>query len=96
MNDSPIRPPYPPTGSAEWWELRKRLEQGIARDSRKRGSRYTDAEFKRSESARLTGLDDADAKLAYERNGFTREQWIKKWNPEGKCGAGYIPTSFGR
>jgi hypothetical protein len=94
MNDSPIRPPYPPSGSAEWWDLRKRLEQGIARDSRKRGSKYTEAECRRSELARLTALGDEDAALAYGRNGFTREQWIRKWNPACKAGVGEIETDF--
>ncbi len=94
MDNVVIRPPYPASGSAEWWTLRTQLEQSIARASRKRGSRYTDAEFKRSEGARLTALGDSDAQEAYERNGFTREQWIKKWNPE--CKAGNIPTDFGR
>lgn len=90
-----IKPPYPGHGTAEWWTLRRRVEELIARDSRKRGSRYTEAETRRSEQARLTVLGDSDAQIAFERNGFTREQWLKKWNPDGRS-TGNIPTDFGR
>jgi hypothetical protein len=88
-----IRPPYPATGSADWWALRQRVEEIIAKDSRKRGTTYTEAEYRRSEGARLTALGDEDAQKAFERNGFTREQWLAKWNPTGKS-SGRIPQVF--
>jgi hypothetical protein len=88
-----IRPPYPASGSADWWALRQRLEEIIAKDSRRRGTTYTEAEYRRSESARLCSLGDSDAQQAFERNGFTREQWVAKWNPTGRT-SGRIPEVF--
>jgi hypothetical protein len=79
----------------EWWDARKKIEEQIFTESRKRGTRFTEAEYQRSENARLCSLGDDEACLGYERNGFTREQWLAKWNPTGKR-SGHIPTDFGR
>jgi hypothetical protein len=88
-----VRPPYPAQGSADWWALRQRVEEIIARDSRRRGTKYTEAEVVQSDNAKRAALGEGDSSLAYERNGFTREQWLAKWNPTGRP-SGRIPQVF--
>jgi hypothetical protein len=78
--------------SAEWWDARKRILAGIAKESRKRGVHWTDAQAKRSEAALLCAEGDEDGQMAYERNGFTREQWLAKWFPAASGGAEVSPT----
>ena len=72
--------------STEWWDARKKILNGIAIQSRKRKVRWTERDVKRSEAAVLCSLNDEEGKITYERNGFTREQWLAKWWPAGLTG----------
>jgi hypothetical protein len=58
---------YPSAYTAEWWLKRREIENAIAVQSRKRGSRYSEAQYRRSELARLTALGDEAAERAYQR-----------------------------
>ena len=79
-----IKPPYPAVFSADWWELRQRMEEIMAKGQRKRNIRWTEAELSRSKVAKQTSLGDEDAKIEYERDGMTREEWLEKWWPSGR------------
>lgn len=68
--------------SPQWWDARKAILAGIATQSRKRGVKYTEAQTKRSDAAMQCALGEEDGRIAYERNGFTREQWLKKHFPQ--------------
>jgi hypothetical protein len=78
--------------SAEWWEARKKILGGIASQSRKRGVKWTEAQVKRSENAMLCAEGDEDGQIAFERNGFTREQWFKKHFPQALEGGEISPA----
>jgi hypothetical protein len=72
--------------SPEWWNDRKAVLDAIAVASRRRGTVYTEAETKRSAAALQCALGEQDGKIEYERNGFTRDQWLYKWNPDALDG----------
>ena len=86
MNNSII------AGSSEWWEARKKIMAGIAAQSRKRGVHWTPEQKRRSEAAMQCAFDDKDGQLAYERNGFTREQWFKSHFPQALEGIEISPA----
>jgi hypothetical protein len=77
--------------SVEWWQARKKILGGIATQSRRRDVEWTPAQVKRSEAALQCAIGDEDARIAYERNGFTREQWIAKWFPAASGGVEVSP-----
>ena len=80
--------------SPQWWEDRKAVLDGIATQSRRRGTKFTDAEVKRSEAALQCALSEEDGRIEYERNGLTREQWLYKWNPDALDGVRLSPQQM--
>ena len=78
----------------DWWAARKAILDDIATWSRRRGTQYTAAETKRSAAALQCALGEEDAKIEYERNGFTREQWLYKWNPDALDGVKLSPAQM--
>jgi hypothetical protein len=65
-----IRPPYPAQGSANWWALRKRLEEVLAKEQRKAGAKFTPEQAHRSDLAKWTALGNEGAKQSFERGEF--------------------------
>jgi hypothetical protein len=61
-----IRPPFPAQGTPNWWALRKRLEELLARDQRRLGAKFTADARRRSELAKWTALGNEDAKERFE------------------------------
>lgn len=78
-------------GDAAWWEARKKILGGIAAQSRKREVLWTPEQKRRSECAMQCAFGDADGQIAYERNGFTKEQWLQKWNQIAAAGVAMTP-----
>jgi hypothetical protein len=78
----------------DWWNARKAILDDIAVWSRRRGTQYTEAETKRSAAALQCALGEEDGKIEYERNGFTREQWLYKWNPDALDGIHLTPAQM--
>jgi hypothetical protein len=77
---------YPGAGTREWWALRLRLEELMAAEQRKgrKQSGWTVPEtpeyIARSTAAKWAALENPEATNDYQRNGFTREQWLKRWH----------------
>lgn len=79
---------YPAALSAEWWALRLRLVEIIAKQHRERKVRWTDEDIALSEAAHGAGLGDDDRNADYQRmNGAVHalESWamreLKKRDP---------------
>jgi hypothetical protein len=57
---------YSRIDSPNWWALRKRLEELLARDQRRLGAKFTADARRRSELAKWTALGNEDAKERFE------------------------------
>ena len=60
---------YPPRLSAEWWALRLRVEEIIAKGQRRRKSHWTRDEVELSEAAKGTALGDEECEARYQALG---------------------------
>ena len=82
-----IRPPYPATLSADWWALRRRMEEIMARDQRRNDVKWTREEIVRSKTATSASLGEEHGTIEYERDGMTREEWLERHFPQAAGGA---------
>lgn len=80
--------------SPDWWTARKAVLGAIATQSRRRGVVFSEAETRRSEAALQCALSEEDGRIEYERNGFTMDQWLYKWNPDALDGVKLSPQQM--
>jgi hypothetical protein len=85
---------YPGALTPNWWALRLRVLELLEKQQRNLGIEWSKDDLAKSEAALATALNDDDAKIKYERNGLTREQWLYKWNPDALDGIKLTPSQM--
>jgi hypothetical protein len=89
---------YPGSGTPEWWALRLRYEELLARSIRKLWGKdlaKRGVDPLRATAAKWTELGNEDAQRNYERDGKTLEWWLENWGG-GRESLKSIRQDFGR